>query len=706
MPTIKTDSFQASFRPRARILKLLGDQLIASPRLAVFELVKNAFDADADDVRVRLENIGTPDAKIIVSDNGEGMTEDIIKNAWLVPADDHKELSRAQGNRTKRKRLPLGEKGLGRFAVHKLGDVVRVITRSKGEREFVVRIDWRELTSAKYLDEAKVLVTAREPQLFTGKSTGTHIEVSSLREQSWSRGEVRRLYRQVMAFCSPFEGPGDFKVEMEVPGFESWIDDIPDTKDLMRTALWRFDFQFDQGEFSWKFRFRGLKQLSLERREAQHTDDKLLIPVDADDDAGRRARTEVAGPKIAAGIGPVKGSFRVFDRDKEVLALLPQRGLLQDLLDENGGVRVYRDGVRVHDYGEREDDWLGLDLRRVNTPTRSLSRNIVIGEIRLDLARSQGLVEKTNREGFVENTAYRNLRRIVLGALTVLEAERKKDKDKIRQQTGAGSSEDRGINRHLDQLRKKAKKLDVLEALGSSIDQVEKDYQEMRDTLLQAGISGMGLAIVFHEIERGIRTAHDRLEKGGNVQTAVQQLADIRGILQDFSKLLRNEKPHQHDLHDVVRQSIALNRIRFRTHQIKLEGPLVEGDLPAIHATFSRKLVLGALTNVIDNSIYWMDIRWSQKSSQRRKIWIGTGDNLGNDPAIVVADTGTGFRDDAEDLIRPFFTRRPDGMGLGLYYANMVMELSGGRLIFPDRNDLDLPDEFDGAIVGLVFSKA
>jgi signal transduction histidine kinase len=80
----------ASFRPRARILKLLGDQLIASPRLAVFELVKNAYDADADDVRVRLENIGTADAKISVSDNGEGMTEDVIRNAWLVPADDHK----------------------------------------------------------------------------------------------------------------------------------------------------------------------------------------------------------------------------------------------------------------------------------------------------------------------------------------------------------------------------------------------------------------------------------------------------------------------------------------------------------------------------------------------------------------------------------------------------------------------------------------
>jgi HSP90 family molecular chaperone len=161
MPTTtKPDSFQASFRPRARILKLLGDQLIASPRLAVFELVKNAYDADADHVRVRLDNLGTPDAKISVSDNGEGMTEDVIRNAWLVPADDHKELTRAEGKRTKRRRLPLGEKGLGRFAVHKLGDIVQLITKSKNQPEFVVRIDWRDLTAAKFLDEAKVRVTA------------------------------------------------------------------------------------------------------------------------------------------------------------------------------------------------------------------------------------------------------------------------------------------------------------------------------------------------------------------------------------------------------------------------------------------------------------------------------------------------------------------------------------------------------------------
>ena len=69
----------------------------------------------------------------------------------------------------------------------------------------------------------------------------------------------------------------------------------------------------------------------------------------------------------------------------------------------------------------------------------------------------------------------------------------------------------------------------------------------------------------------------------------------------------------------------------------------------------------------------------------------------------MVADTGPGFVDTPEELIRPFFSRRPEGMGLGLYYANLVMETGGGRLAFPDRREADVPKEFDGAVLALIF---
>lgn len=127
---MNTASLKLPFRPRARLLQLLGDQLIGSPRLAVFELVKNAYDADAENVTVTLIHIDDASKiAITVEDDGDGMTLATIRDIWLVPAHDHRGLQRAALKRTRLNRLPLGEKGVGRFAVHKLGDRIELITR-------------------------------------------------------------------------------------------------------------------------------------------------------------------------------------------------------------------------------------------------------------------------------------------------------------------------------------------------------------------------------------------------------------------------------------------------------------------------------------------------------------------------------------------------------------------------------------------------
>ena len=102
----------------------------------------------------------------------------------------------------------------------------------------------------------------------------------------------------------------------------------------------------------------------------------------------------------------------VFDRDPNITRLLMgSKSQLKTYLDNNGGVRIYRDGVRVYDYGEKGNDWLDLDLRRVNRPATRISNNIVVGAIFLNREDSEDLVEKTNREGFVEKAAYHLLRK-------------------------------------------------------------------------------------------------------------------------------------------------------------------------------------------------------------------------------------------------------------------------------------------------------
>ena len=216
------------FRPRARVLQLLGDELIGSPRLAVFELVKNAYDADANEVVVRLDLDLPQGPKITVTDDGEGMTLDVLRSFWLVPGDDHRQKQRLLGRRTpKHQRLPLGEKGIGRFAVHKLGNQITLVTRARDSDECVVEIDWNELIAQPYLDEAPVTIKARRPEIFPGKKTGTRIEVRQLRTTDWPRREIRKLHNQITSICSPFEEPSGFRAILHVPGREDWVTDLP-----------------------------------------------------------------------------------------------------------------------------------------------------------------------------------------------------------------------------------------------------------------------------------------------------------------------------------------------------------------------------------------------------------------------------------------------------------------------------------------------
>ena len=697
---------EAPFRPRARVLQLLGDELIGTPRLAVFELVKNAYDADATEVSVRIDLASGGPPTITVTDDGDGMSLDLLRSVWLVPGDDHRRRQREEGTRSaKHHRLPLGEKGLGRFAVHKLGNRIDVTTRAAGSDECVIDIDWNELIEKPFLDEAPVTVRERPAKLFTGGRTGTRIRISELRGPEWQRGEVRRLSNQITSICSPFEEPGGFRAKLEVPGKENWIEDLPDFKEILNRATWRFSFRLDEtGRFDFDYEFRRVPGLNLNGREISKSGDKLKLPPAAK--GGRASQSVVANADTTRGIGPVTGEFHVFDRDREVLRRLGDTRLLTSYLDENGGVRVYRDGIRVYNYGEQGDDWLGLDLRRVNIPTRRVSRNIILGAVHLSIESSVDLVEKTNREGFVENDGCSRLRDIVLGALGALEEERQIDKERIRQLTQKPTDVASRIDKPIAELRRALDDRGARETFEPYVAKIERDYVDMQETLLTAGMSGLNLAVVFHEVDRGVRVLHRVIAEGKDMAGAARQAEELTRVLDGFSTLLRRDSKRRHRASRLVKAAQQFNLLRLRHHRIRFECPVLDG-VGDFESSFTFGLVLGALNNLIDNALYWMRVRWpdlpDDHATSRRCLFVGTSHDFEHGPAILVADSGTGFRDSPEHITRPFFTRKPSGMGLGLYYANLAMELNGGHLAFPERGEVEVPKEYDGAIVAMIF---
>lgn len=715
--TRKPKIHEASFRARAHLFSLLGDELIGRDHLAVFELVKNAYDADATFARVELLGLETDSTEIVVSDDGEGMSLETITNVWLELGTEYRREQRRADQRTPRfHRLPMGEKGIGRIAVHKLGRRFTLVTRQKGGPEYEVFIDWDTLLQVKYLEEARVKIRQQGSPMVFKRGHGTRITVSALRESNWTRGEVRRLQRQITTICSPFgrgglklfdddeelETAGDsFRTELKVPDHPDWLEGIPDIGLLVKDAPWRFSFKFDGEIFDWRYEFRPMPGIRIDGRKEEKAHEKLLLP------HGRQS--VVADIVLLKGIGPLKGRLMAFDRDPKILGLLGETSLYRGFLDYHSGIRVYRDGIRVYNYGEPSDDWLGLDLRRVQRPTERLSRNIVVGEIHISQQQSRLLREKTNREGFDENEPFHRFQQVVTAAISKFEVERALDKDRLKRLVdGRRDAADIPVEKPLADLRYEIRKAGkaVEKRLTPYVDRVEQDYATMRELMLKAGMAGLNIAVIFHEMERGIRALHSSIRDGAAIPLIEEQARQLMGLFEDIAGLLRRKRSRKVDIRELVQHGVGISGQRFERHQINVKFDLKEGVDEPFTVQAQYELLLGTLTNLIDNSVYWLRVRWpdvKNGSRRRRRMFISITDELPGGRTLLVADNGPGFVDDPDILIRPFFTRKPEGMGLGLYYTSVAMQISGGKLLFPQKGDVTLPRGMDGAVIGLFF---
>ena len=276
-----------AFKPRARMLLLLGDQLIRDPGIAVFELVKNAYDADSPDCSVTMTNVADKIVgSIVVEDTGSGMEIDTVTKVWLEPGTDFRSKQREQGFRTPNfHRAPLGEKGIGRFAAHKLGLRVQLTTRKKGHPEVHVDIDWERFEQKTYLSEVAVKVIERKAEVFTGSRTGTRIEITRLRND-WTRGMVRDLSRAVTSICSPFQDSEAFRPElvMATAGERAWLQGLLTIEDVKDYALFRATGRIEGDTFTYNYEFCPLPAMRERVQERTRTNSARLQSREGRDD--------------------------------------------------------------------------------------------------------------------------------------------------------------------------------------------------------------------------------------------------------------------------------------------------------------------------------------------------------------------------------------------------------------------------------------
>lgn len=696
-------------------MHLLGDQLIRDAGIAVFELVKNAYDADASECIVTIRDVEEPDkTSIIIEDDGAGMTYETVTSVWLEPGTEFRKEQKEKGIRTTKGRLPLGEKGIGRFAVHKLGKKIRLVTRAAGEDEIEVSLDWEEIFSRPiFLSDISIPVQRRRPVHFTGNKTGTRIVIRGMRE-TWTRGKVRDLHRSITSICSPFKNDendeGDKVDENEFqaslvlrPDPENWLRGLLDIREIMKLSIFRGNGFIDGDEITYDYNFVPLPAMAgkVTKRKIANQKAKVFgsMPEDIEDaKPGRRAKQRPINLDDYR-IGRVNFSFHIFDREPMVLELATSdKAGLKKFLDANGGVRIYRDGIRVYDFGEPGNDWLDLGGRRVNIPVRRISNNQIIGAVMLDgNSSSKSLVEKTNREGFIENDAYEALKVAILCALRQIEIERYEDKERLRRVYSRGKSK-APVVEDLAELREKLKEKRLLEEFGPIVDRVEKQFVEVRDRLITAAGAGLSLTVVLHEVEKIVAETVEAVDKNADKHTIAQLVHRISDIVDGLTYLVRSSGRKKEKASVLIKQALFNFDYRFRAHGIKVINGMEHGDSD-FSISCVRRLIVTTLTNLLDNCIYWLE----NKGDSDKRIYIGTTGDLPEGLSFIVADNGPGFRpqDAPEYLVQPFFSRKDDGMGLGLHIANEVAKIHKGALLFPNHNDLSLPRGMKGAVVGL-----
>lgn len=700
-----------AFKAKSHILSLLGDELIGSDNLAIFELVKNAYDADAEEVIITLTDLNTPKQSIMIEDDGNGMGLETLQNVWLEIGTDFKRGLKRQPS-PKFKRISLGEKGVGRLAVHKLGKKIILETQTTGS-SFSNRIslNWADLISeSEYIQDTFLQIETIHESLFPVKGHGTRLIISELKKETWSKKDLRDLARKTNSIKSPFRSIDEFDVKICANDHhQSWFEDIKDPRLILSESLYYFKFDIDkEGKIEWSYEFRPPKNFGI---PANHfasikEEDKFLKIFDSDEVFVKNQK--LLRKEDLNGIGELKGQFYVYNLLSPILNSLGQTNAVKAFVKENSGVRIFRDGIRVYNYGEPGDDWLGLDLARVQKLGEKFSKNTVIGAVEIDMESSHGgLVEKTNREGFDNNATFKKFRAICNEVFDLFQRTAISDREKIKEYLEDIKPVKKvGLSETITELKEKLKEKKLEQELSPLIRRVEKDYNDMRDVMLNSGMSGINLGLVFHEVDREMRFINTDLENNENIDSIKERVKNLIQLLENFSPILRQNKNIIINASELVEKAKSINNPRFNFHGVVFSSPLISKENDDFSIKGPANLLLSAVSNIIDNAIYWVGVKKETETTDYKSaIYIGSDLKSFSGPAIIIADNGNGFNLEPEELIQPFRTTRPGGMGLGLYFVNVVMEMLGGKLLFPDKEDLDIPKAYNGAVVALVFPK-
>ncbi|HNP19438.1 MAG TPA: ATP-binding protein [Fulvivirga sp.] len=386
------------FKVSSALKNIIGKDLITDDFIAVFELVKNSFDAYASEVLIRFEEINNGKGRIIIKDNGKGMNYEDLISKWLFVAYSAKKDGTEDANFDYRDRIHInkvfaGAKGIGRFSCDRLGKQLMLETtkQEKNSTTQVLLTDWEKFEDddKKEFINVSVLHESRNESEF-GIEHGTVLVIEDLRSQ-WDRPKYLKLKDSLSKLISPkpTKGQQKFKILIEVPEELDNDDNAKDYHDRVNGEVENFIFET-----------LGLKTT------------KIISVISKD---GEYVTTELVDGGTVIYRIKEQNNFRRLDDIEYTLYYLNQSAKLTFArrmgvpVVQYGHIFLYKNGFRIYPYGEPGEDPLKVDQRKSQGYSRFLGTRELIGQIEI-YSNTDELNETSSRgDGLIKTKTYEEL---------------------------------------------------------------------------------------------------------------------------------------------------------------------------------------------------------------------------------------------------------------------------------------------------------
>ena len=399
------------FKTNVQIKSIIGKDLINDDNIAILELVKNSFDADAKRVDISFCNLKNNDDKetdtfsnqtsrLFIRDDGAGMNLEDIKDKWLNIAFSEKKTHSRQYNR-----MMAGAKGVGRFSCDRLGQFLRLYAKKNGEQCIVLNIDWREFEINDKTKEIQSVGISYEliddntleQKGFHDFKHGVILEIIKLRSNwvysynsTWDTGKLSELKKYLEKLINPNQAfeKNDFGIYLNAEEF------------LFENSQKAHNDQFIGKVENTIFQKLDFKTTSI---ECKSIDDGRTVLTTLKD----KGET-IYWIKEYSEFYPDIRDFKItiYFLNTYAKAFFTKQTGMRSV--SYGSVFLFLNGFRIPPYGEEGDDWLKLDQRRAQGYARFISARDIVGQIEI-LDNNDSFQIVSSREGLVKNESYDRL---------------------------------------------------------------------------------------------------------------------------------------------------------------------------------------------------------------------------------------------------------------------------------------------------------